>query len=121
MGRTGNDLCPVAAILSCMALRGPGSGPLFKFKNGRPLTRSSFVIKLQEALEAVGVDCSNYSGHSFRIGAATTAAKKEIQDSLIKTMGRWQSVAYQLYIRTPQAQLISVAHTLAGSSEQSGQ
>ena len=112
--------CPVAAVLSYMALRGPGLGPLFRFKNGKPLTRSSFVAKLRETLEVAGVDCSGYFGHSFRIGAATTAASKGIQDSLIKTMGRWQSVAYQLYVRTPQVQLISVAHTLAGSSEQSG-
>ena len=120
VGRMGNELCPVAAVLSYMALRGPGSGPLFRFKNGKPLTRSSFVAKLRETLEVAGVDCSGYSGHSLRIGAATTAASKGIQDSLIKTMGRWQSVAYKLYVRTPQAQLISVAHTLAGSSEQSG-
>ena len=118
VGRTGNELRPVVAILSYMALRGPGSGPLFRFKNGRPLTRSSFVGKLQEALEAVGVDCSGYSSHNFRIGAATTTASKGIQDSL---MGRWQSIAYQLYVRTPQAELISVAHTLAESSETSGQ
>ena len=93
VGRAGNELCPVAAILSYMALRGPGSGPLFRFKNGRPLTRSSFVSKLREALEAVGVDCSGYSGHSFRIGAATTAASKGIQDSLIKTAEHCLSTA----------------------------
>ena len=120
VGRTGNELYPVAAVLSYMALRGPGLGPLFRFKNGKPLTHSSFVAKLRETLEVAGVDCSGYSVHSFRFGAATTATSKGIQDSLIKTMGRWKSVAYQLYVRTPQAQLISVAHTLAGSSEQSG-
>ena len=31
-GRTGNKLCPVAAVLSYMALRVLGSGPLFRFK-----------------------------------------------------------------------------------------
>ena len=98
----------------------PAKPRLFRFKNGKPLTHSSFVAKLQETLEVAGVDCSGYSGHSLSIGATTTAASKGIQDSLIKTMGRWQRVAYQLYVRTPQAQLISVAHTLAGSSEQSG-
>ena len=98
VGRTRNELCPVAAVLSYMALRGPGSGPLFRFKNGKPLTRSSFVAKLRETLEVAGVDCSGYSSHSFRIGAATTAASRGIQDSLIKTMGRWQSIAYQLYV-----------------------
>ena len=94
---------------------------LYGIKRTRPLTHSSFVSKLREALKAVGVDCSGYSGDSFRIGAATTAVSKGIQDSLIKTMGRWQSIAYQLYVRTPQAQLISVAHTPAELSETPGQ
>ena len=112
IGRTGGDLCPVAAILSYMALRGPGEGPLFRFQNGNPLTRQRLVTRRQEVLQRVGIDCSKYSGHSFRIGAATTAAAKGIQDSLIKTMGRWESVAYQLYVRTPQAQLLSVSRAL---------
>ena len=43
----------------------------------------------------------NYSGHSFRIEAAATAASIGIPDHLIKTMGRWLSDAYQLYIQIP--------------------
>ena len=113
IGRTRGDLCPVAAVLAYMALRGPGGGPLFRFQNGSPLTRQKLVSKLREVLQKVGIDCSKYSGHSFRIGAATTAAARGIQDSLIKTMGRWESVAYQLYVRTPRAQLLSVSQALA--------
>ena len=94
IGRTGNELCPVAAVLAYMALRGPGSGPFFRIKDSRALTRQLFIVKLREVLQAVGVDCSSYSGHSFRIGAAIIAASKGIQDSLIKTMGRWKSIAY---------------------------
>ena len=78
IGRTGGDLCPIAAILSYMALRGPGEGPLFRFQNGSPLTRQKLVNKLREVLQRVGIDCSKYSAYSFRIGAATTAAAKEI-------------------------------------------
>ena len=70
---------------------------------------------MREVLQKVGIDCSKYSGHSFRVGAATTAAAVGIQDSLIKTMGRWESVAYQLYVRTPWDQLTAVAGMLAGS------
>ena len=95
------------------SLGGPGNGSLFQFQRGNLLTRSKFVAKLREVLSEVGIDCSKYSGHSFRIGAVTTTAARGIQDSLIEAMGRWESVAYQLYVRTPQAQLLSVSKALA--------
>ena len=34
-------------------------------------------------------------------GAATMAASCRLQDSLIKTLGRWESAAYTMYIRMP--------------------
>ncbi len=36
---------------------------------------------MRQALAAAGVDPKPYSGHSFRIGAATTAAKRHNQDA----------------------------------------
>ena len=52
------------------------------------------VQAVQAALAHVGVDPSSYTGHSFRIGAATTAAARGLEDSVIKTLGRWESSAY---------------------------
>ena len=95
VGKTGNALCPVSAVLAYMAIRGPGPGPLFRFVNGSPLTRAHLVTKVKEAIAAAGIDCTPYSGHSFRSGAATTAARQGIGDATIKTLGRWQSNAYQ--------------------------
>ena len=99
--RTGNELCPVAVTLAYMVQRGPGPGPLFKFQDGKPLTCQRFVARVREALTSAGVDSSAYSGHSFRSGAATTAAKCGVSDAVIKMLGRWKSSAYQLYIKTP--------------------
>ncbi|CAC5363321.1 unnamed protein product [Mytilus coruscus] len=41
-----------------------------------------------------------YNGHSFRIGAATSAGKANIGDHLIKTLSRWNSDSYCRYVRT---------------------
>ena len=115
IGWAEGPLCPVAAVLAYIALRGPGEGPLFRFQDGCSLTRQHHVAKLREVLQEVGLHPEKYAGHSFRIGAATMAAACGVQDSLIKTMGRWESIAYQLYVRTPQEQLAAVAATLAGA------
>ena len=102
-------------MLAYVALRGPGEGLLFRFQNGPFLTRQRLVAKLREVLQEVSLHPEKYAGHNFRIGVDTTVAACGVQDSLIKTMGRWESVVYQLYVRTPQEQLAAVAGTLAGA------
>lgn len=115
IGRADNRLCPITAILSYMVERGAGPGPFFRFQDGRPLTRARFVTKVKEALTVAGIDCTPYSGHSFRSGAATTAANQGISDATIKMLGRWRSSAYQLYIKTPREQLAAYSRTLSSA------
>lgn len=110
--RTGSDLCPVSALLAYLAVRGGSPGPLFKLKDGRFLTKDLFVTRVRSALSSLGYDKSSYVGHSFRIGAATTAAEKGIEDSTIKMLGRWESSAYQLYVRASQHTLASISRRL---------
>ena len=43
VGKTGTTLCPVTAMLAYLGVRGSGAGPLFRFSDGRPLTRARFV------------------------------------------------------------------------------
>ena len=43
VGRTGNELCPVTAVLLYIVRRGPNEGPFFKFESGVPLTWPKFV------------------------------------------------------------------------------
>ena len=113
LGRTDSDLCPVAATLNYMVRRGNDSGPFFRYSRSRFLTRERFVSEVRRALAAAGIDSSKYAGHSFRIGAASTAARCGLQDSLIKTLGRWESFAYTLYVRTSREDLCSVSQVLA--------
>ena len=80
-------------------MRGPSSGPLFCYTDGRPLTRQLLSSTVKSIVRLAGLP-GNYSGHSFRIGAATTAASQGVPDHLIKTLGRWSNDAYQRYIRT---------------------
>ena len=112
VGRTRSLLCPVAAVLDFLCVRGTCPGALFVWADGRPLTRSRFAEEVRSALSQAGVDQSQYCTHSFRIGAATTAAAKGIEDSIIKTLGRWESSAYLQYVRIPRSQLTGVASRL---------
>ena len=112
LGRTLVDLCPVESLLNYLVVRSSKDGPLFIFKDGRPLTRQRLVTALREVLQVAGVDQSKYSGHSFRIGAATTAAARGMEDSVIKTLGRWNSVAYLQYVKIPRQQLASYSKIL---------
>lgn len=113
IGATHDDLCPVAAMLAYLAVRPHLSGPLFIFSDGHPLTRSRLVSHLRKALTEAGIDSTHYAGHSFRIGAASTAAAKGIEDSKIKMLGRWESAAYLQYIRTPRESLAAISCTLS--------
>lgn len=61
-------LCPVAAILSYIALQGPGAGPLFRFGDGHPLTWQRLVSALRDVLQEFGIDCSKYSGIVSELG-----------------------------------------------------
>jgi hypothetical protein len=81
-----------------------------------PVTRSYFVEHLQLILRMQGLESENYNGHSFRIGAATSAASARLEDHLIKTLGRWSSDCYTRYIRTPSDVLKEAQCSLAASS-----
>ena len=41
LGRTDSQLCPVAALLACLVLHGPGEGPLFHYEDRRPMTKTA--------------------------------------------------------------------------------
>ena len=69
-------------------------------------------------MSSAGLNPSDYAGHSFRIGAATTAGVCGISDATIEMLGRWENTAYLIYVRTPRDQLAQFSAVLGtGSSE----
>ena len=105
-------LCPVAAVVAYMIKRGSSPGEFFRRSNGSHLSKSVFVSEIKRAPRACRLDQAAYSGHSFRIGAATAAARAGLPDSTIQTLGRWSNAAFLAYIRTPREQLALVTASL---------
>ena len=70
------------------------------------------MVEVRSALRLQGVDesyLSSISGHSFRIGAATAAARAGVEDSLIQTLGRWR---FLCYVRSPGRELAATSARL---------
>ena len=111
LGRAYDDICPVVAVLTYIAVRPPFQRPLFIHRDGSPLTRFDLVTSIRHALSGSGLPLDSFTGHSFRIGAAT-AVLAGLPNSLIQTLGRSRSSAFRAYIRTPVSSLAAVPHTL---------
>ena len=90
LGASGTAVCLVSALMRYLAVRPPGDGQLLVWEDSRPLTRTTFVTHLRRGLQSAGLDMSQFSGHSLRIGAASSEAS-------------------HLYIRTPRDSLLGVA------------
>ena len=113
LGRTLKPLCPVAAVVCYMVERGSKPGPFSMDAKGKAVSKAWFVGEMRGILQSLGLPQHQYAGHSFRIGAAITAALAGVEDSTIQTLGRWHSAAFLQYIRMPKERLAAVASTLA--------
>ena len=97
--QTSRAACPITALRAYLSVRGPALGPLFVWSDGSPLIAAHVNYFLRALLYRAGVS-GYYASHSFRIGAATSAAAAGVPDHLIQALGRWSSAAYLQYIRT---------------------
>nr|XP_006815366.1 PREDICTED: uncharacterized protein LOC102808214 [Saccoglossus kowalevskii] len=115
---TFTSVCAVRAYTKYCSICAPSpQTPAFQFHSGSWLTRQSLTTHLRDLLTRAGIQNPRlYTTHSFRRGAATTAAEANVPDWLIKTLGRWRSDAYQVYIDTPSSTLQAVPRILCGHS-----
>ena len=76
----------------------------------KTLTRQVHVNMLRETLSEAG---KRFSGHSFRIGVATTVVARGHSETTIQTLRHRASVSFRKYIRIPRDQLAQMSRTLA--------
>ena len=115
VGRNDSTLCPVEALLKYLHFRGDRSSGA-PFHVPRWVSSHQGFIELENSLFASfmwsKINVGDYTGHSFRTGAATTAARVGLPEHLIKTLGRWSSDAYKFYIRTSELDIAAVSSKL---------
>jgi hypothetical protein len=78
----------------------PNDGPLFAYKHSkgvRPLTKRVFLDRINVVAMSLGED--NIKGHGIRIGATLEYLLRGVPFDVVKTLGRWGSEAFVLYLR----------------------
>lgn len=114
----GSPLCPVA-LLNRMwraARDQRSSAPLFQNGDGSAVSYAQLALLIRHCCLGAGLDPAKYKPHSLRIGAATTAACLGFPASVIKVLGRWSSLCYQVYTRMTPARFLEVSKAFAESS-----
>ncbi|XP_071980338.1 uncharacterized protein [Engystomops pustulosus] len=92
-------VCPVAKYEAFVQVRGGAAGSLFIHADGSPLTRYQFVAVFRACIRRLGLREGEYCSHSFRIGAATEAARWGMSENEVKRIGRWESRRFRSYVR----------------------
>lgn len=74
---------------------------LFAFTDAKgrrlPLSKARFIGKIAAAAQAAGINAPN--GHSFRIGGTLEYLLRGASFEVVKSIGRWSSDAFRLYLR----------------------
>src|SRR5882672_10049837 len=90
----------------------PPEAPLFSQDGDSPLSRGQFIAQVKSNLARAGFDTSKFSGHSFRRGAASSAAVVGFNDYEIQQLGRWHSNSYKLYVDGSRSRVLSLSARL---------
>ena len=103
---SGKGVCPVKCIIEYEKIRPKIKKSYFCHFSGKYVTRYQVTSVLKKTLDVSLAKSALYKSHSFRIGAATSAAMAGASDEDIAKMGRWKSSAYKNYIRIPSTSII---------------
>lgn len=89
------------------------SAPLFQHLDGTALHYSQLNVAIKNLAATLGLNPRSFTGHSMRIGGATSLAMRGYSQNVIQALGRWQSLSVQLYTRLVGGMRQQVAAALA--------
>lgn len=97
-----DSLCPIDALHRLGSVVPASSlDPLFSWRDRhgdiRPMVRDTALQFINGRLSALGF--STTFGHSFRIGGASFYLSQGVNPEIVRLLGRWRSLAYEVYIR----------------------
>lgn len=98
----GSLVCPVLCLRQFLDYHGRVprvDRPLLAHADGSFFSRFQFVSVFRMGIRALGLVESDYSGHSFRIGASTETAQLGLGEEAIQRIGRWESHHFKSYVR----------------------
>lgn len=117
VSETNSTFCPLLSMTRYLQGRPHArqNEPLFMTDKGKAMSRSWFTARLRLLCKRCGLPSQLYTSHSFRIGAATSAATL-VPASTLKAMGRWSSAAYERYVRPGVDEIISAQKAMSAST-----
>ena len=85
------------------------TAPVFQNNNGSALSYNQLQTVIKGLAINLGLDATRFKLHSLRIGGATSLAILGVPPHIIKAIGRWKSICYQIYTLTCDSDLQSVS------------
>lgn len=102
------DPTPAGRESSTPAFRDP--------RTGKPFKVADMNEWVQTLMSLIGEDGSEYGSHSCRIGGATAMFAAGCSALDIRTMGRWSSDIYLIYVHSDRARAAEVTRRLASTT-----
>ena len=82
-------------------------------RKGRCFTVDELNLEVQRLMKLIGEEPSEYGSHSARIGGATALFKSGRGELDIRTMGRWDSEIYRIYVHADRERAFENARIIA--------
>ena len=121
IGAGGKFIDAVAEIANLLqvdpASSSDSSTPLFRDPaTNKPFTYAQIHTLCDQLLRSVGLDPSEFGTHFLRISGASALFAAGANETIIRTMGRWSSDLYRVYVRACFEQTVQWTATMGSTS-----